>query len=67
MTDYRTSDGDMVDAICFDHYGSDAMTAAVYAANPGLASYGPLLPRGILITLPDKPVEPAVQPKRLWG
>lgn len=67
MTDYRTSDGDMVDAICFDHYGTETMTDAVYLANPGLADHGPLLPRGLLIKLPDQPTAPSVQPKRLWG
>ncbi|MGV6840163.1 MAG: tail protein X [Planktomarina sp.] len=66
MTTYRTKDGDMVDAICFDHYGDEAMMSAVYQANPGLAKYGPVLPRGLHIELPTKPAAPAVTPKRLW-
>lgn len=50
---YRTKDGDMLDAICFTHYGhTNGTTEAVLEANPGLSEYGPLLPAGILITLP---------------
>lgn len=68
MTGWRTSDGDMVDAICWAHYGTTDMTAAVYDANPGLAARGPVLPKGVLITLPAQPVTQSVQqPIRLWG
>jgi len=66
MTTYRTKDGDMVDQICFDHYGDESMAGAVYRANPGLAKYGPLLPRGLEIDLPNQSAAPAVAPKRLW-
>jgi len=64
---YRTKDGDMVDQICRDHYGSEAgHTERVYAANPGLADMGPVLPSGVLIELHDtEPVAPA-QTVRLW-
>ena len=67
MTRYRTSEGDMVDEICTAHYGSEAMTEAVYEANPGLAAYGPLLPKGLEITLPEQTPDPVRQPVRLWG
>lgn len=54
MAVYRTQDGDMVDEICYLHYGRTTGTVeAVYAVNAGLAEYGPVLPAGVLIELPD--------------
>lgn len=67
MTTYRTIQGDMVDEICFNHYGSEAMTTAVYEANPGLAALGSILPTGTEITLPKVKEEPVKSPVRLWG
>lgn len=53
-TTYVTSDGDMVDEIAYATYGSSSgAVEAIYAANPGLADYGPILGSGITITLPD--------------
>lgn len=66
MSLYRTVDGDMVDAIVARHYGGAQMTVAVYEANPGLAARGPVLPKGVLIVLPEAlPPRPA-EPIRLW-
>ena len=67
MNQYRTKDGDMVDQICRDHYGSEAQTEKVYDANPGLAAHGPILPMGLLITLPEVAPPPVRNPIRLWG
>lgn len=67
MNIYRTIDGDMVDAICKAHYGRENMTAAVYKANPGLAALGPVLSKGVLITLPVVAPAPVRKPIRLWG
>ncbi|MEX0319437.1 MAG: tail protein X [Ruegeria sp.] len=67
MSTYRTIDGDMVDAICKAHYGREDVTPMVYEANPGLAELGPILPRGILITLPELEQNPVRKPIRLWG
>ena len=68
---YITKDGDVVDLICYRHYGRTAdVTEAVLAANPGLAELGPVLDAGIEITLPDfgtpeaKPAE--IETVRLW-
>ena len=68
MTLIRTTDGDVLDKICRDHYGPAAYNVeAVYQANPGLAALGPVLPAGILITLPQQagavPKRPVI---RLW-
>lgn len=58
--------GDTVDAICWRHYGRTVgMTEAVYAANPGLAVLGPLLPLGTQIELPDLPTQPAAATRHL--
>lgn len=54
-SNYRTIDGDMVDAICYRHYGNSrgSTLEAVLTANPGLAARGPVLPAGVDIYLPD--------------
>jgi len=67
MIHYRTKDGDMLDRICWHHYGFESAVTAVLEANPGLADYGPVLPAGILIRLPDlsKPNE-TIDTVRLW-
>lgn len=66
---YRTKDGDMVDAICHAHYSGavDPQTSLVLDANPGLAALGPVLPKGLLITLPDLPETQSSDPIRLWS
>lgn len=66
MTTYRTNDGDMIDALCKAHYGREDMTVAVYEANPGLAARGPILPMGVVITLPDAAPPEVRKPIRLW-
>lgn len=69
MTNYRTKDGDMLDYICWKHYGQQSgAVEAVLVANPGLADRGPVLPANVVILLPElpKPVV-EVQPIRLWS
>ena len=42
---YRTKEGDMLDWICWKHYGQESGTVElVLTANPGLAANGPKLP-----------------------
>lgn len=69
MTHYRTRDGDMLDYICWKHYGQQSgAVEAVLVANPGLADLGPVYPAGVEILLPDLPKPVAeVQPIRLWS
>jgi len=67
MASYRTKEGDMLDAICFKHYGQSAgMVELVFNANPGLAAKGSRFVSGIVIELPD--IKPAAvrQEVRLW-
>lgn len=54
-TTYTTKDGDVVDAIAYSYYGTlDGLVCEqVLAANNGLADYGPVLPAGVVITMPD--------------
>lgn len=66
---YQTREGDVIDLICFDYYGAAAVNqsvAAVLEANRGLADYGPRLPAGILITLPDWVPESQSGSDELW-
>ncbi len=56
MAQYRTRDGEMLDAICKAWYGeSSRYTEAVLEANPDLADLGPMLPAGVVIDLPEFP------------
>lgn len=51
---YTTKHGETLDLACRSHYGSTrTVTETVLAANPGLASKGPILPIGTIIDMPD--------------
>jgi len=61
-TTYQTLDGDVLDAICALHYGTENLSytvTQVLEANPGLADVGAVYPSGLFITLPD--LAPPVQ------
>ncbi|GIX38029.1 MAG: tail protein [Silanimonas sp.] len=46
--------GDTLDALCYRHLGRTAgLVEQALAANPGLADLGPVLPHGLIVTLPD--------------
>lgn len=67
-TTVRAQQGDTVDIICLRHLGYTANAVeAVYAANPGIAALGPVLPMGTAVVLPAltsrKPTTNTVQ---LW-
>ncbi|MRN79925.1 tail protein X, partial [Brucella sp. 10RB9210] len=40
---------------------------ATYAANPGLARLGLVLPRGTVITMPEMTISTEIKTVRLWG
>ena len=68
MAVYRTTDGDVIDAVCRRFYGRAAgAVEAVLEANPGLAELGPVLPAGTLVELPDlpRPLE-TIETVKLW-
>jgi phage tail protein X len=67
---YVTKDGDMIDYICWKQYNGQmtGTVEAVFNANPILEDMGPILPAGILLTLPDAPTPSPVQPSiYLWS
>ena len=53
MIEYTTRQGDMLDAICYKYYKSTDFTTLVLEYNRELASYGPILPAGVVIQLPE--------------
>lgn len=67
MTPYLTRDGDVVDLIAHNELGDAALCTAILDANPGLAAAGAVLPRGLLIMLPDALSAPTRTVVRLWG
>jgi phage tail protein X len=73
MMQYRTKDGDMIDQIALSASGGSVSLEAIYAANPGVAALGPVLPSGILISLPitasaaPSVAAPVRKVVRLWG
>jgi phage tail protein X len=64
-----THQGDTVDALCFRHLGrTQGVVEIVLEQNPGLADYGPVLPHGLQVDLPDTTTQPTNTPTllRLW-
>lgn len=52
-TVYTTKQKEIVDLICYRHYGrTREVTELVLAANPGLAAHGPILPFATKVVLP---------------
>lgn len=68
-TAIRTNQGDTVDALCWRFYGRTAgVTEAVLEANPGLADYGPILPQGLVVNMPEAQTSaPQRQMVQLWN
>ncbi|KWA25352.1 tail protein X [Burkholderia territorii] len=62
----RTSDGDVLDMLCYRYYGTlQGTVEAVYDANPGLAAMPQPFPAGVEIRLPDLDA-PRVESVQLW-
>ena len=67
MIRYFTKENDMVDWICWKHYGRQSgAVEEVYAVNPNLAEWGSYLPAGLIILLPVLSSDDTEQPIRLW-
>tara|TARA_B100001063_G_scaffold189162_1_gene179801 strand:+ start:115 stop:288 length:174 start_codon:yes stop_codon:yes gene_type:complete len=56
----------MLDALCWRHYGRESAVREVLEANPDLADYGPVLPSGVKIELPELSAPVADQAVSLW-
>jgi phage tail protein X len=67
-TVYNVREGDTVDFIAWRYYGTQSarVVEQVYDANPLLADYGPELPAGLEVVLPDIPAPGINQGIRLW-
>ncbi|MGL5029275.1 MAG: tail protein X [Wolbachia pipientis] len=53
MIYYYTKENEMLDEICWKHYGySSGAVEEVLLVNPGLAEHGSFLPAGLRIKLP---------------
>lgn len=66
MTTYTTKSGDTVDEIAWRFYGTTTATAQILEANKGLADYGPLLPAGVVVTMPTITTAETKQGVKLW-
>ena len=67
LAKYRTVDGDVLDAVCWRHYGREDAVPDVLAANPGLADAEPILSAGVVIELPELSAAAVRTVVRLWG
>jgi phage tail protein X len=66
---YETRENDVLDEVVWRYYGSqdNKLVEVVLEANRGLADYGPQLPSGLLITLPDAPTPEPAQRLQLFS
>lgn len=63
---YRTKENDMLDWICWKHYGfQSGAVEFVLKYNPDLAEYGSKLPGGLVIKLPAIKKK-SIEKVRLW-
>lgn len=64
---YRTKEGDVLDRVCWKHYGAQAgAVEAVLEANTNLTEHGEVLPAGLEIVLPDLVLPETEKLIRLW-
>jgi phage tail protein X len=58
---------DTLDLICWRHFGQTAVvTEMAMELNPGIASFGEVLPEGLQVTLPASAPPREVQTVHLW-
>lgn len=63
-----TLEGEVLDALCLRELGSEHLAALVLDINPGLAAFGPILPAGVGVILPEAARRETTAPTvRLWG
>lgn len=67
-SEYITKPNDVLDAVCYAHYGVEGNTETVLVTNPGIADYGTHLPAGVVIRLPNlqAATAPVAQVVSLW-
>lgn len=66
---YTTRKGDVLDDVVARYYGDtdNRIVETVLEANRGLADYGPVIPAGVDIELPDRPTTAKTELTRLWS
>lgn len=65
----RAQQNDTLDQLCWRHIGrTEGVVEVVLERNPGIAAFGPILPHGHLVTLPDQNSAPSKQNQtvQLW-
>jgi phage tail protein X len=68
MAQYLTKEGDMLDEIAYRYYGSttNKVVENIIDANFNISNYGPILPSGILIELPEIKQTVEKRKVKLW-
>lgn len=61
----RLTQSEVLDALCFRHYGHGRALETVLAANPNLADIGSILPAGTVLELPETSATPKKR-TQLW-
>lgn len=66
---YTTREGDVLDDVVARYYGDtdNRIVETVLEANRGLADYGPVIPAGVDIELPERPANAKAALTRLWS
>jgi phage tail protein X len=64
---YKTKENDVIDWICWKHYGfTNVVVEEVLKANPEVAKYDDFLPEGLVIKLPQISKEKSIKQVKLW-
>ncbi|MDA9231175.1 tail protein X [Rickettsiales bacterium] len=64
---YTTRDGDVLDQICQNYYGSKAkIVEQVLEANPHLSNLDAVFEAGVKITLPEVTIQKESEIVKLW-
>lgn len=68
MAKYSTKDGDTLDEIAYRYYGNtnNLVVENIIEANFNITNYGPILPAGVLIELPEVEQSTEKQKVKLW-
>ena len=66
MKKYIISEGEMLDQICFKHYGTIDVVEEILKWNPDLANYIGSLPYGMTINLPKLNTSKILEQIQLW-
>ena len=67
MIFYRTKENDIVDNICYKHYGfTCGAVESILKENPEIVQYDDFLPSGLSINLPDIKNKTAPKTIKLW-